>query len=791
MAMRIPPVNFIKKILTSKEQEDAVKNTGHAIVRTSKHIFKYNKNDKEIASLIEFTAHQLIRQFLPANTPDIELIMDDDGEEYKIAGVAVAQVPNLTVMTVVNIIELMAELEGFQPTIPYQHEDEKLAQELRAYFSHPMYGSERRLHCFGEYMAIIFLRYLLQEDDGHKGNYGYHFDPNSKDALQLFGIDFDMTLYSSISAHFNMVRLSQWGSPFHRFKLTFDDVMNYPFIRHSVPGHHPGIQANTLESHSITNNPGRYLKSDVEALSYLCKLEHFKLRKQNNVFQITQKFLAFNAKEFEYALSDYTPGSLTEMMHVTTPPGERVNFPHIVACAVANIQVSLFSELAKASRKPQDPFCEQIIELKNHFSRKYQRYLTEEPYQEYRKKFNDFCRVKTRAEAFKDVIAIMEADHLLHFDERRMKHFAIVLAEESVKDADKDDLQALMGVLHDDLSHNFIARSRESNALARQFKNHFYNHMTSTYVSIRDVLLRRALQLRSEGVDVGDLIAELVNYESVISSHSKRPLSLIHRIRLQCGYTILGNYNALTLNNYFYSKIGLEKCLLYSGIFSLFIIAKDLFCFVLQLIPIVIELSARAPRRAFADLMRYISKQHYTLKNIYHLFSALIWFVSTLLQYSAKILFWLIRKITCPLISAEEDSNWIEKQISLKTRHANLAAFFGVATYGVSILLTCVLYFSLIKLACHALPTIGFGLFVVHVTKIGCMVSQSLGIYTFALLASTTVLLQKFSEWFPQKIFSTRLSPLLFQRKPTSLLKNNAPTASSHLRHPAIYTHND
>lgn len=843
MRTSIPPLAHIDKILTEEQQVAGVKNTGHEIVFGDHHVFKYNKEGREIASKIEFVVHQLIRHLLPEDCiPQIELVVGDDPhniEAKKIVGVAVTKVENFKDMTKVNVIELIAEIEGFVSTPPYRQKDPVLAEELREYFSHPEFGKARRIKCFEDYMAIVFIRYLLQEDDGHKGNYGFTFNEyklcpvselllnekpkknnlyieihhdfisyvvatpvgeigrgcisqeelgcdwnecNDLEKLQKFlpkillsaskkghthvnpqhfqwyGIDFDMTLYRSIVANFNMVRMSQYGSAFRRFKLTADDIYNFPFLKHTIPGHYVGIEANTPEAQSLTPNPGRYTKADVHALRYLCEKPDFQIANQLKILQMIEIFLQFNVIDFENSLHNYTPDQLKELANVTD--NRQVNFPHIVACAMAEIQASLYGELKRSPLPDSGLAKERVPKILDKFASKFQPYMGEQKFLDYKRQLCDqlanSCG-KSRAIIFLEIINKMEADHYLHYCEGKMKYYAIQFAEICSDGCTARELEELVFMWSNHLTHNFITKSRDSHAVSRYLKNNFYNKMTTTYVTIRDIFLCRALDFRTRGHDMEAVIDVLMLSRSFIQSHSERPLNFVQRVQLHGSYVILGNYATVNFKNYFYSKQGLEKLLLVSIILAPIVVLKDTLCFSLQIIPLMLGLVARMPRRLMADFFRLTAPRDFFGKKLISSFGSIVWFISTCLHYAAKITEWLVRKITCPLISADEDSEWVVRRLQASTQNRTFVKVVGFAVYAASILTSCALYFALVKLMVHVLPVLGAGMATVVLAKALCGVCQPLGIYTLGLFAAGGIFLQKTSGMVGKNIFGPNI----------------------------------
>ncbi len=557
-----------------------------------KKIVKLNKHGKAVYSLIEFFNSKVIHKLLPKHTPDIDLVCDKSEEEkgkYQIKGVAVDCKEGLIDYCEVNVIRLIADIQrGDIREHNYGHGSPELVQRLKVYFSDDAQGEARRLQYLSDYYLIVFIRNFLQEDDLHKGNHGFYFD--GKGDVKAFAIDFDLLFQSAIGANFDMTRKSQIGSPFGKFKVTLNDIVNFPEIKDSKPGHNPSIAANSIEAESITNNAGRYTREDVEAFRYLSTLPQYDSKRKESIVEGLQRLLNFDVNQFYKDWSHYRSSQLAQQENILFRREAMCDFPHLFAVEFAKIQIAIFRELSVAGPLHGDEdFRAALWKIKSDHLAKYHDYISVDKINSIKTEllttFTDYSGEVDIVVAFKQAVERLEADYYLHFYEKEMKLLTIELMDVVAAECNLKQLTELVQWWKS-LEQGFILKSRQSGYWARKFKKYGYNHNVTTYVTLRDILTHRALVLRAQGEKVHASLLILTQRDSLLDSHSERPLWFTDRILLRFLATFCKSFNLMGYwKNYIQNKSGWEGFLFKSVVFIPLVIVKDIIKFVTEILP--------------------------------------------------------------------------------------------------------------------------------------------------------------------------------------------------------------
>lgn len=118
-------------------------------------------------------------------------------------------------------------------------------------------------------LASIFASsYALEEDDLHKGNFGFYIvDKNGKPCIKFFKIDHDLMMADSIMSYHSS-RFSQWLLGSKAFNITADDLLHFPNIHSSANSYWPtkrGVLGHSLQNKGFHNT---------QEISAFANLEH-------------------------------------------------------------------------------------------------------------------------------------------------------------------------------------------------------------------------------------------------------------------------------------------------------------------------------------------------------------------------------------------------------------------------------------------------------------------------------------------------------------------------------------
>lgn len=263
---------------------DAVYVPADANDKPCKVIFKKNKYGHSKYSRLEVAFSQLARLFLAkGSTSQQKLVVNEQG---KVVGVATE-----------HLCYVIARKEGLNATFYTLADPTKnchcalkpvsQAEDIPYYFfdqlPHGFFATLLQAEKEGQLdidydslASILASSYTLEEDDLHKGNFGFYIvEKNGKSRVVFFKIDHDLMLADSIMS-FKAVR------PFHifhgadAFNITAEDLLNFPTLSSSSNIYWP------TKLNFITKpwDPKAYLTSEeTEAFSLLAKQPEFKRAK--------------------------------------------------------------------------------------------------------------------------------------------------------------------------------------------------------------------------------------------------------------------------------------------------------------------------------------------------------------------------------------------------------------------------------------------------------------------------------------------------------------------------------
>lgn len=248
----------------------------------SRIIFKKNKRNEANFSRLEVAFSQLAKLCLSRDSnPAQHLVIN---ESQRIAGLAVEHLcyaierkeglqnqffslphPH------VNCEYLPANINGNAENIPFYFLD-KLPQG----FFIDLLNAERNKVLTVDYASladILTTSYTLEEDDLHKGNFGFYLvEKAGKPQAVFFKIDHDLMFVDSIMG-FHVQRIFHLFSGVDAFAVSAEDLINFPNLKHSANGYWP------------TKKSYFYNPMDNKEYQYLEEVNAFASVGQNVAFQ--------------------------------------------------------------------------------------------------------------------------------------------------------------------------------------------------------------------------------------------------------------------------------------------------------------------------------------------------------------------------------------------------------------------------------------------------------------------------------------------------------------------------
>jgi hypothetical protein len=250
--------------------------------KKSRHvIFKKNKYNKKQYSQLEVAFTQLARLFLAKGlTANQMLVVDDQG--------------NVVGLAADHLCYVIGDQEGFkQPfyniTSDGTCRSQKIskAEEIPLYFlnqlppgffSQLLNAEQEGILAinYSSLASILTSSYTLEEDDLHKGNFGFYLvEKRGKPEAVFFKIDHDLMFADAIMSFYN-IRTQHLFLDEHAFDFTADDLLNFPNLQDSSNAYWPTKK-------SIIPNPwnpkGYHSDEEVDAFAGLSHVAAFKKAK--------------------------------------------------------------------------------------------------------------------------------------------------------------------------------------------------------------------------------------------------------------------------------------------------------------------------------------------------------------------------------------------------------------------------------------------------------------------------------------------------------------------------------
>ena len=391
--------------------QQLTKKSGHHIYlaqwKNKSCIFKANKGDLDLASLCE-----AIQSYVCAEAmTHYDISRSEDGrqppltlqtqrppkipieyehtkpvllvyEENKIVGILIEAFPHFYDFTTFNLINLIATIEAKhtdgdskleENSISYngdfcQKEQEKRNQrknstepderekaqtedclfiKIKAFLES---RSDIRQQLIQDYCKLLFLRMLLEEDDAHKGNFGfvieYEEDQESIKMIHMRVIDHDMTFYPSVIAQSKHLVRPNPGDAKEKARLTARSIGEFPYNADYKRYFWPTEETNHIERGVITNNTGRYLKIDVEAMNFIFKTKSktFQAVRNAGIIAAIQAFYAVNPLDLLYhSIASLKPAALKAQGITLSHEQDNIDHVRLVVFALAQKQRILAS----------------------------------------------------------------------------------------------------------------------------------------------------------------------------------------------------------------------------------------------------------------------------------------------------------------------------------------------------------------------------------------------------------------------------------------------------------------
>lgn len=250
----------------------------------SKIIFKKNKYGKPKYSRLEVAFSQLARLFLARGlTSHQKLVVNDSSQvvglvtEHLCYVIGEKEGLNQPFFTLnnphINCDVTMRNIAQ-EKDIPYYFFD-KLPQGFFA----QLLKAEKQEALSIDYASLASLlasSYTLEEDDLHKGNFGFYLiEKEGKPRVVFFKIDHDLMFADSIMS-FITSRPSHWVHDSNAFNITAEDLSDFPNLRNSTNGYWPtriNYFCNPWGSKEYHNS------KETEAFAHLADVPEFKKAK--------------------------------------------------------------------------------------------------------------------------------------------------------------------------------------------------------------------------------------------------------------------------------------------------------------------------------------------------------------------------------------------------------------------------------------------------------------------------------------------------------------------------------
>lgn len=248
------PYHFLLKYILGITENSGSNKTGHKIHRaqymhqsgeTTPGFYKENKNGDPDASIKEVAFSELARLFmLPHSTPRYHLVASDKNQQ--ITGV-ISEHIQLSIakkepinQTQFKSVTFSSERNAYLLKNVIVNKPEDIPATFLNTLPHGFFAAlmthekEGKISVDMESLANIFvIKYVLEEDDLHKGNIGFYTTvKDNKPHMSFFNIDHDLMLSESIMSFING-RIANWSYGDKAFNPTRQDLINFPDLKDS------------------------------------------------------------------------------------------------------------------------------------------------------------------------------------------------------------------------------------------------------------------------------------------------------------------------------------------------------------------------------------------------------------------------------------------------------------------------------------------------------------------------------------------------------------------------------
>lgn len=130
--------------------------------------------------------------------------------------------------------------------------------------------------------SVLTSSYSLEEDDLHKGNFGFYLvEKRGKKRLVFFKIDHDLMMVDSLMSHYGF-RITNWHYGNSAFGITRTDLQHFPKLHHSRNYYWPATRlflTNPFDSKTYSNS------AEIKAFVRLAKSKAFQLEKWRQFYK--------------------------------------------------------------------------------------------------------------------------------------------------------------------------------------------------------------------------------------------------------------------------------------------------------------------------------------------------------------------------------------------------------------------------------------------------------------------------------------------------------------------------
>lgn len=296
--------------------------------KPSKIILKKNKSNKAKFSRLEVAFSQLARLFLAKGTTAHQKLVVN--ESNKVVGLVTEHLCYV-IGKKEGIDQSFFTLDNPQINCNYTRQHVEHVEKIPYYFFDKLpqdffaqllkTESEQALSIdYASLASILASSYTLEEDDLHKGNFGFYLiEKEGKPQVVFFKIDHDLMFADSIMS-FNAARLGHLMHGSHAFDISAEDLLRFPCLKNSTNFYWP-TKIDYLFN-PLSYNKGYHNSKEVEAFSLLAEVPEFK----------KAKWMAF----YKHILlpAELIAGSLRECLDKNTAH-ERAQIALIVQATVA------------------------------------------------------------------------------------------------------------------------------------------------------------------------------------------------------------------------------------------------------------------------------------------------------------------------------------------------------------------------------------------------------------------------------------------------------------------------